>query len=273
MKYLAILFTALVCHSQVVMNAYRSSGSVEDNNLLPQLVAFWKMDEASGYAVDSNTNAFHLTQFATVNTNTGKIDGSRDFVGTLNGFWTNNAVFHDLDTNDFTIAFWFKPDGSSSPGYIMSSGDFNGGHSWAIYITDQPDYVDYVGGRNLVFNINGIGQTEISCPIGAEGEPAPTDWCFGYVKRTGDDFEIGVAPPLESTITLLDTYTASASFDIASYGSDFSIGTALFNETPLEEWDGELDHVGIWQRALSECEILKLLRLRKHSQFDSDPCN
>jgi hypothetical protein len=273
MKYLTILFTVIVCHAQVVMHPYRFAGSIEDNNLLPQLVAFWKLDETSGHAVDSNTNAYHLTQYGTVATNVGMVDGSRVFTGTLNGFYTNNAVFHDLDTNDFTMAFWFKPNTDSS-GYLLSSGDFNAEFSWAIYVTDEAGYVDYAGGRNLVLNISGIPQTAISVAIGAESNPAPTDWCFGYVRRTGDNFDIGVAPPLESTITLTDTpYAASASFDIVNWGPDFSIGTGLFNGTPIEEWEGELDHVGIWQRALSDCEILKLLHLRRHAQFDSDACN
>jgi hypothetical protein len=272
MKYLFLALTIIATNAQVVMNAYRFGSGSENNNLLPQLIAFWSLDETSGYAVDSNTNAFHLTQYGTVSTNTGKIDGSRHFGGTLNGFYTNNATFANLDTNDFTIAVWFKPDSAATTGYIVAAGDLNGGNSWSLTMSDAPSLVTYVGGRDFLFTVNGFPADALHVAIGAEAIPAEDEWYFGYIKRSGDNFEIGVANPDETTITYTDTYS-SPGWDMPYNDTVFSMGTALFSGSPIEEWQGELDHIGIWQRALSECELLKLLRLRKFSQFDSDACN
>lgn len=271
MKYLAIIFTVVCAHSQVLINHYLSGANTENNNLLPQLVAFWSLDEASGYAVDSNTNAFHLTEIATVLTNTGKIDGARNFAGTLNGFWTNNATFAELGTNEFTIALWFNPNGAVE-GWLMSRGDFNGGFSWGIQILTGPS-TTYVDVSDVVFSVNGFPLNELRVPMMRDGETMLSEWHFVYIRRTGDVFDMGLAVPGEDTITFSDSYNPGGTFLFGTFGTDFALGTGLFDAAPLQEWEGGLDHVGIWQRALSDCEILKLLRLRKHSQFDSDPCN
>lgn len=272
-KYLLISFVTLICcDAQVVMNAYRFGGiaDLENNNLLPQLLAFYSLDETSGHAIDSNTNAYHLAEYGgnPIDDALGQVDGARKFTSG-NSFYTNSATWANFDTNEFTITFWFRPSTNFYNAAIISCGDISGTFSWGIFMYDFDEVPQQ---QHLIFleGSETINALDFHVDMN-EGTPTNA-WHFGFLKRTGDIFTLGIANPGSDTISVTDTIELAA-FDLPFAGAELSIGSGLFTGSPIEEWDGDLDHVGIWLRALSDCELLKLLRLRKFSQFDSDACN
>ncbi len=97
------------------------------------LVAFYKLDESSGDALDSSGNSKTFTETGTVAATTGTIGGETVNVRTLDrpaGEYfsrTDDADFDVADGEDFTIAFWAKV--SSSMGNYNTGGIFSKRHN------------------------------------------------------------------------------------------------------------------------------------------------
>lgn len=96
------LLSLLIMLAQVpFINRFELSG----NGLGVGVVAYYKMDEASGNAIDSSPNLLNLTESGTAASAAGMILTSRQ-IDTTNYFsHTDNALFEPT-TNDFSIIFW-----------------------------------------------------------------------------------------------------------------------------------------------------------------------
>lgn len=95
-------------------NAFRPAfdpGLTARNGLLNSLIAYWKMDEASGNALDVHTNGLDLTDINTVTNAAGKVYATaRQFVaGNQEALQRagDDALLSTGDV-DFTLALWIK---------------------------------------------------------------------------------------------------------------------------------------------------------------------
>jgi len=173
-----------------------------------------------------------------VNTNNGTVNGA---TLTQDRFFNENSAyqFDGLDDNisvirnyqnSFAVSLWFSP--ISTPGYnpLIEAFDSN----WEIQLKDNT--IDYIG-----FTVSGAQEyiSSITAQV--------NDWqhlVCAYENDSAFIYYNGVITDEFSVLPLLNT---DGTFN---FGSSLS-GIAQF-------FNGKLDDIGIWNRALNECEITEL---------------
>ena len=203
--------------------------------LLGGLVAYWKMDEATGDALDINGNNLTsytyniLNEVPALGSAAGKINTARDFEADTQQN-LRRLSGDDLSTgNDFTFSLWVNAESLTTyRGIIGKSGanqEFSlyyypgGGYfNWSIwsgvYSVPLNNFTTITVG-NWYHIVCWSTSTQIGIAIN-DGTPATYDHPYGLAQ----------AAPLET-------------FAIGSYGiSSFY-------------WDGQIDEVGFWKRALT----------------------
>lgn len=121
-------------------------GSNAQNNpaaLSQGLVGYWKMDEASGNAVDSSGNAVTLTNNNTTPFNGGKFGKAPTFNGSSTYFSTATTI-----SSVQAIAFWAKP-ASTTDNYLNLTGS-------TVYITSSSGTVSATGVSSPSIYVNGV---------------------------------------------------------------------------------------------------------------------
>lgn len=107
--------------------ATSTSGSALPPGLLVNLVAWWKMDEASGTRINSvvANSALDLTPVGPPGVGTGKLGNGVDFTA-ITQYLTcaDNALLNAFGNGDFSIQFWIKSDTTGSP-YVIGQGSGN----------------------------------------------------------------------------------------------------------------------------------------------------
>ena len=91
----------------------------------------WKLDEASGNAIDARGN-HELTQVGTVSSGAGKVGTSRGGYTTGNYFTDNNDADNELGGDRFLVEGWFKTSLTNSQaicGKYFYNGSYTGGFS------------------------------------------------------------------------------------------------------------------------------------------------
>lgn len=90
------------------------------------LKGYWKLDEASGNAIDAHTTAKDLTEAGTVPSQTGIINGGRGAYSSANNF-KNTSVLTLNQNVDYSVSFWIKrtADLSASTNRVLTGGLFS----------------------------------------------------------------------------------------------------------------------------------------------------
>ena len=280
MKYLTILFTAIVCNAQVVMDAYRFGGGTSGNDLLDGLVAYYKFDEASGNALDSSGASRHLTQNSTIATNVGKIEGTRylDPINSLDYFSHTNDTWNTFGTNDFTILFWMKggpSDSVVSDHNILIAKHEQTNAGWVLDLS-RFDFGDGTYEHSLVFYASPDGtlgslQNIISIDC---GQLSSFSWHMFGVRRATNTWTLFYANEFDATIQ-----TSTASNSIAIFDNSFTpltIGTDLNGGLPFTDQDFYIDELRISTNAISDCTLYKYFNAGSGLQFslhNSNTCN
>ena len=163
-------------------------------------------------------------------------DGVNDYIE------VNDASTLDFGNGDFTVACWFK---TSSEQYLIQKGGTGGESiSWALGIEpgQNSDYIFFSGDW-----INLTPTTK-----GTHGSTAVTDnsWHFAIGMKSGTQLKVYVDGVLEGTNDL--GIQTSADTD---YPMEFGTRTDFASYTFFK---GIMDDIRIYNRALTETEILKL---------------
>jgi hypothetical protein len=91
--------------------------------LADDIVSYYKLDEASGNAIDADGGTHNLTETGTIDTQTGIISGARGVFGNSDYFSKTGVLSVDENT-DFTINLWVKRIGSAvSHNTLVELGD------------------------------------------------------------------------------------------------------------------------------------------------------
>lgn len=219
-------------------------------SLLTNLVAYWKLDEASGDAIDahgSNT----LADNNTVGSTTGKINNGRDFERGNDEYFVA-AHNSDLTTGDISYSWslWVS----------LESKDFNG-VGWIITKYDDAvgfrrEYeIDYLVStdrfRFVVRNSAGTAETTVS----ADNFGSPSTGVLYHIvcthDATNDVISICVNNGTPNTASHMGGGRSSSSVD-------FRIGSAQTSDGN-RSWDGVIDEVGFWKnRVLNSSDISEL---------------
>lgn len=221
---------------------FKPWGNYGTINLLDGLEAWWKLDEASGDALDAH-GANDLTDGNTVGSAAGKVNNARDFDDTSSEYFSiaDNASLSFGD-EELTIAGWC----------FMQSGS---GVIRTIAAKRQDTTIEYIlrhdGGVSgkLAFYVSSDGSSFTSTTANTFGATPNDTWMFVVAQH-------------DPTNNLIKISVNNGAFDTAAHStgvfngsSQFQLGCYVNTGTPSELWGGLIDEVGVWRRLLSDPEI------------------
>lgn len=210
------------------------------------IVAYWKLNESSGNAADevgSNTGTVNgATQGATGKISTGyDFDGASDYINV----GTGNILSHDTA---ITISAWISPDNMGQ-----------GNYGRIVFRRNSSSSTE-----GISFNLDGATGTNRIWFI-VEGS---TD-----VKRVSNDNAVSTGV-YQHVVATWDGTTTATGIHIYVNGSEVTYSTTQNGATLTScagqttyigqrgdgnrEFDGKIDEVGIWERALTSSEVTKL---------------
>lgn len=215
--------------------------------LTDNLVAWWRLDEASGSRADSSGNGFTLTDNNTVGSATGLVSAlAADFIpANSESLSTANATVNGtiVSATSWTLALWIYPE-YDGVNRLAPVGNLDGAFS-GILMLQKTTPTD--GNRRASWQVwhNGGGVVGVEPPADA----AVNTWSFVVLKwdtATGKLYARTNATTTSGT-TWTDTLSANAILYLGRRGSSLSgIG---------DYWDGRIGPVGLWSRALTGAEL------------------
>lgn len=211
-------------------------------SLLTNLIAYWKLDEASGNALDS-VGSNDLTDNGSCGSATGLISNARTFDASKTQYFTH-ADNSDLSTGDidWTFACWIN---------AASFADTSGYHAiaakgpWNSPGTDS-EWIIYRDGfsSGLTFQVCS-GTTQSVVGATNFGTLSTSTWYHVVVWHDSVNNEIGIAINAGTPNTLAHSTgvnDGTTGFEIAS-----SVSAGLY-------WNGTIDEAGFWKRVLTSTE-------------------
>jgi hypothetical protein len=195
--------------------------TVSVSTLLDGLLAYWKLDEASGNVADSSGNGRTGVATDLTYSQAGKQGTAVTFNGTTSVIDVTDNPDLGSTTNAFTIAFWYK--GTDIEGRIITAGCFR------VYQGD---------GINSILLADGTNNIEFNFSV------ALNDNAWHFVVITFDGTNI-LAYDNNSNI-LTDTWAHTLGF--------WSDHLYMMNNGDVIYTAGTLDEVGFWNRAINSTE-------------------
>lgn len=201
-----------------------------DNNILDGNILLLHMDDNNGgKTTDSSGNSFDATNHGASFTNNGKINGAWDLDGDDDYLEIPDHNKLDL-TGNFTISAWVYPRdwGENDQGRIVCHGG-DEGNGYCFHV---------IGHGRLMIQINDdLHATSVNVTY-------LNEWHHVAVTRSG------------TTITFYGDGVAKGTRNSAApIGSSHGVRIGASNENDYRDFEGSIDEVAIWNRALSEEEI------------------
>lgn len=211
------------------------------SDLTSSLVAYWPLNEASGNALDASGNGRTLTETSgTIGTAAGNNGNARDFEsGDSEWFEAADNTWNSI-TGSMTIAAWIKLESVGREHMIASKWNIN-----------QQSYQFRVTSANRAsFGAGSTGANQTNATDTVFGDLAADTWYF-VVGR----FDSG-AGQVSISVNAGTPTTSSFAGPIWDGTEAFRIGD--FGNNDLSTFDGLIQHVGLWSRALSDAEVTTL---------------
>lgn len=210
--------------------------------LIDTLVAYWKMDEASGVRYASH-GGLHLTDVNTVRSQAGRIN-----LGTLHSDasqeYLKRADTAALDLSGaFSIAFWLKSIGSSGidRGVICKGSSYSATLGYNVYMAGTGGPFDH----KIQFSKGNeymIGTHQFNDNV----------WRYVVCRFNGGSI---------MTIyvnNVLDGYDAAKSAAVGNSANELRIGARSYTLQGGSYLDGGVDEVAIWNREITVAEMTQL---------------
>src|SRR6266403_396143 len=209
------------------------ASQVTSNTFLTGLYAYYKMDEASGNAIDSSVYGRNLTQGSPVGSTAGVINTARSFNGS-NGtaFFSPSSTNFSPGANHFFTTFWMKAgtltQTNSDSGLIGKMSWSASDGEWLVYYRNDTHKV------RMDVSLTGL----LASQIILESTTAianTTNWYFIAAGWDGTNIKISVnGGPYATASFAGPVFTGN--------GTNFSIGT----ESASNYWNGNIDEGAIW---------------------------
>ena len=216
----------------------RRGGTTWNINLLNGLVAHWKLDEASGDALDAH-GANTLTDVGGVGTGAGVVGTARVTTGSKY-FWSADNAALSMGDIDFTIAAWAFPTNHAALNDIVSKyGEASGLREYQLTITTGQARM---GAASAGVTLNQVRTLANSIQNNV--------WYFIVAGYNATLDQLFISLNLESAQTASH---AGGAFDGAQR---FAIGASFLADgtTPARNFVGSLDSISIWKRLLTPME-------------------
>lgn len=204
--------------------------------LTNNLVAYWKLDESTGNASDSSGNGKTLTNNS-VSYSAGKINNAGNFNGS-NGQFSRSDM--GLAPGFISISFWVKPTSLPTSGNFMSMiaryanfGTY--GYDFRLHNDAGTQKIQFTTGATYTVT----SSTTLSTSV----------WSHLAVTADGSNMYLYLNGSQIAT---------SAVSTLGSENIDFFIGAINYGAGIQRYFNGSIDEVGIWSRALSGAEVTQL---------------
>jgi len=212
--------------------------------LSDSLIAYWKLEEASGTRYDElngcGGSGCDLTDNNTVTQNTGIIGNAGQFTA-ANYEYLSHVDDADLSTGDidFIIAAWVMLDSKSAIRTFVSKS--------AGLATIQIEYAlwYYDGSDRFRMSVHNGSSTSASITANSFGSPSIGVWYFlaGWHDSIANQICISV-----------NNGTTDCVADIGGWDSDRTFRIGDSNDGSAQSDDGRIDSVGFWKRVLTSDE-------------------
>lgn len=210
--------------------------------LSDDLAGYWSLGEGSASTdAIAGVGALDLLRTGSPGVVTGKVSGARDVNGSNYFTIADDPVFNPPD--DFTIALWCKNDTMTfGTSYIILTKDSAGAPTAGCYYIWRP-------GSNNIFTATVYGSegyaNSTSVELSAITPVADTWYLVVLRHREGNDINLWVNG---------SSNAAAHTLGVIDNASVFYLG----NDPYSRAWDGPVDELGIWHRALSDAEVSEL---------------
>lgn len=211
--------------------------------LIDSLVSYWKLDEASGNALDAHGSNDLTETSGTIDAATGKVGGARDFeVGDTEFFaHADNA---DLSTGDidFTWSAWVRLESTGANRVVFAKWDFTGQREYALFYNNAADRFE--------FDVSSNGQGSGATAVRADtlGAPSLATWYHLVGWHDSVNNQIGICANAGTADV------AAHSTGVRDGSAGFALGSFLATGAGDSHWDGLIDEVGFWKRVLTSTE-------------------
>ena len=215
--------------------------------LKTNLQGYWKLDESSGTRVDAHTNGNDLSDINTVPAATGIINNGADFTLANSEYLSiTDANQIGLDfSGDFTLSMWVKG-ASYGINSLLGKWDESANNQRAY----RPVYFDATGIMSFYYSSDGIESltkdwTSITLNI-------DTWYHLVFVNDVSGSNDINF---YINGVSQTAVATAVSPFNASSA---FVIGADINGVTPQNFFDGIIDEVAVWSRAITSAEVTEI---------------
>lgn len=202
--------------------------------LIDNLTAYWKLDEASGTREDAH-GALDLTDVNTVGSAAGKISTAADFVAASSEYLTRGGGL-TVNGTSRSVSLWARPDLTGT-----QRGVANASSLAATPLSTGPLWLMVQRATNVWAVLHGAAYRESVTPTIVAGTWYHLVYTFDSATNAVVLYINGVS---RATAT---------SADNAIVGTHTYIGAGFSTY-----FDGLLDEIGIWSRALTSDEVTEL---------------
>ena len=203
--------------------------------LSDNLISWWELNETSGTRVDAH-GSYDLTDNNTVGNGTGKQGNCADFIATNSEYLSSGTGFGTAlgsSVTTFSMSFWFNADITSGNDGILSIGNFS---------NTQGEFNVHLSSNNLTTLFDNGASTS------SFGHSDTTNWHHYAVSYNGSSYTIWLDNVKKHT---------AVSFSNTLNFSGLKMILGGYYNTPYT-YDGLLDEVGVWDKALSDAEVAEL---------------
>lgn len=205
------------------------------------LISHWKLDEASGNALDAHGSNTLVETSGTIGSAAGKVGNSRDFeLGETEHFLIADNASLSTGDIDFTLAAWVNPE-SITGANMWIAAKFGG-----------------AGAREYGLRLTAAGLAEFIISNDGAGSVLATNTTFGALSPGTWYFLVGWHDSVNNEISVYTngTVTTTAySLGVFDSTAGFSIGA---NSGNIQHFDGLIDEVSFWKRVLTSTERTQL---------------
>lgn len=211
-------------------------------SLLTSLESYWKLNEASGNALDAHGSNTLTETSGTIGAATGKINGARDFEAADTEYFerTDNASLSVGDI-DFTFSMWLQLESKSANMFALAKAlDDLTGYEYSVVYNTSLDRMRFV----VQDASNNFGIVTAS----AFGSVPTGTWIFVVVWH-------------DATSNTLNIQINNGTVNSLSWTTGVKDSTRPFRlgaEQGGNYWDGLIDEVGFWKRVLTSFERTQL---------------
>jgi len=227
------------------------------------LAGYWKLDETTGSsASDSSTNGNTgtLVNMENGDWTTGQIGNGLDFDGVDEYVTIPDAAMLRPENRSYTVAVWAKPDNINQIGPVVTKRQ-NGGSSEQFYMTICGNSVCGSSGKKLYFSMIESSGGNYRLVVSAN-DVADGNWhhLVATANQSTNTVDVYVDGVLAS-----GTKTSNGSWPTVNNTDPLRIGS----DNGSLYYNGAVDEVRTYNRALSEDEILQLYRLTTPTGTDT----